>query len=78
MQLPDGASMERTSDVVDRVLQAMGPVRISGAGRDELIAYMDRRNSGTVPFDLADEEHVDRKVRGLLGLVLTLPEAHLG
>jgi uncharacterized protein (DUF1800 family) len=74
-RLPEGAG---GAEVVDRVLQAAGPVRAPAEARDALVAYMDARNSGTVPFDPADPDHVDRKVRGLLGLVLTLPEANLG
>jgi hypothetical protein len=73
--LPDGAG---GTEVVDRGLESAGPVRAPAAARDALIAYMDERNSGPVPFDPSDPDHVDRKVRGLLGLALTLPEAHLG
>ena len=46
--------------------------------RQALITYMDTRNSGIVPFDPNDPDHVDRKVRGVVGLVLTLAETHLG
>ena len=73
--LPEGSG---GAEVVDRVLETAGPIRAPAAARDALVAYMDQRNGGPVPFDLADPDHVDRKVRGLLGLALTLPEAHLG
>ena len=66
------------ADVVDRILQVAGPVQAPAEARAALIAYMDTRNSGTVPFDPADPDHVDRKARGAVGLALTLAEAHLG
>jgi hypothetical protein len=74
--LPRGAD---TAGVVDHVLRAVGPVRLSAAGRSALVDYMEKgEDGGVVPFDPSDRDAVDRKVRGLVGLVLTLPEAHLG
>ena len=66
------------ADVVDRVLKVAGPVDPPAEVRQALITYMDTRNSGIVPFDPNDPDHVDRKVRGVVGLVLTLAETHLG
>jgi uncharacterized protein (DUF1800 family) len=66
------------ADVVDRVLQLAGPVNAPAEARQALITYMDTRNSGIVQFDPNDPDHVDRKVRGVVGLVLTLAESHLG
>jgi hypothetical protein len=73
--LPDGAG---TGEVVDLVLRAVGPVRVSPEARDALVQYMETGEDGPEPFDPADPDDVDRKVRGLVGLALTLPEAHLG
>ena len=68
-----------TGDVVDAVLRAVGPIRLTVSGRSALVDYMeDDGEGGTVPFDPTDRDAVDLKVRGLVGLALTLPEAHLG
>ncbi len=60
---------------VDRVLSLLGPLVVASATRDALIAYLladENGNPGT--FDLHDPVIFDRKVRGLLTIVLALPE----
>lgn len=60
---------------VDYVLSLIGPLTVSTATHDALATYllaMPNGQPGT--FDLKDEETVDRKIRGLLSIVLALPE----
>ena len=73
--LPDGAD---GAAVVERVLEAAGAEGASAATRATLATYMETGEDGSpVPFDPSDPDAVDRKVRGLLGIVLMLPEASL-
>jgi uncharacterized protein (DUF1800 family) len=74
--LPPGSD---AAAVVDHVLQGVGPVFVGPEAEAALATYLDTGDGGgTVPFDPSDPDAVDKKVRGLIGLVLTLPEAHLG
>jgi uncharacterized protein (DUF1800 family) len=60
---------------VDHVLALLGPVSVSTETRDALIAYLlEQPNGQPGAFDLADEETADRKIRGLLSIVIALPE----
>lgn len=64
-------------DVVDRVLETLG-VRATETTRQTLVTYLEAQADDTTrPFDAADDELVDVKLRGLVGVVLTLPEAQL-
>lgn len=82
-----GLSKKATAaQVVDHVLTTLGPVQASAATRAELTTYLETAPDGSPqPFvrgDLGskDEERRDlatAKLRGLVGLVLTLPEAYL-
>lgn len=65
--------------LVDRVTSRLG-LRISPETRQQLIGYLDDvppESGEPVPFDPKDPEHADVKVRGLLGLALSIPEAYL-
>jgi uncharacterized protein (DUF1800 family) len=65
-------------DVVDHVLETLGPIEASAATRATLAAYLLQGDDGDpLPFDLRDHDYVDKKVRGLAGLALMLPEAQL-
>jgi hypothetical protein len=74
------------SAVVDHVLAVLGPVQATAATRAAFAEYLDTAPDGSPdPFvraDLSsrDDDRRDRataKLRGLVGLVLTLPEAYL-
>jgi uncharacterized protein (DUF1800 family) len=74
--LPRGAG---APEVVGRVLETLG-VDAPAEVRAELVAYADEfaPDSGlTGPFTLRNPDHVETKVRGLLGLALTSPEGLL-
>jgi hypothetical protein len=65
--------------VVDHVLAVAGPVRASAEAKALLVEYLQKDDDGNpANFDPDDPDAVDLKVRGLVGLALTLPEAHLG
>jgi len=81
--LPKSAT---AAEVVDHVLTVLGPVQASAATRAELATWLDTEPDGDPqPFvrgdlDSKDEDRRDRatdKLRGLVGIVLTLPEAYL-
>ncbi|MCG3136004.1 MAG: hypothetical protein HMLKMBBP_03791 [Planctomycetes bacterium] len=72
-----GLKNPTAEEIVDRVLETLG-VAASAETRSDLVAYITTRPDDTpVAPDLADREYVDIKIRGLVGLVLTLPEAAL-
>lgn len=60
------------AQVVDRFLTLLGPLTIDMATRDELIAWLGAND----PIDLTDEAYVSTYVRGLVNLILTLPQYH--
>jgi hypothetical protein len=65
-------------EVVDQVLTVLGPVEVPVETRATLVEYLGQDDEGAPrPFDLRDSDHVDTKVRGLLGLALTLPESQI-
>ncbi len=73
--LADDASVD---EVVDHVLRIAGVSSVPGSARDALVEYATTGPEGErAPLDLRDERTVDVKVRGLLGIALTLPEAQL-
>ena len=60
--------------VVDLVVARLGPAGLDPATRQTLITYLETDEQGQpAPFAL-DQETVDRKVRGLVALVLASPE----
>jgi uncharacterized protein (DUF1800 family) len=66
------------ADVVDHVIEVLGPMTVPAATRATLVEYLGQNDDGgTEPFDVRDRDAVDKKVRGLAGLVLILPEAQL-
>jgi len=66
------------AQVVDHVLETLGPIDAPAETRAELASYMTTdRNGGAIAVDLHDDDYVDTKVRGLAGLALMLPEAQL-
>lgn len=66
------------AQVVDRVLETLGPIAATAQTRASLAAYLTTDDDGNpVTPDLHDADYVDKKVRGLAGLALLLPEAHL-
>lgn len=66
------------AETVDHVLEVLGPVGAAAEARAALADYLVRDDDGNpAPFDLRDEETLEKKVRGLTGLALMLPEAHL-
>jgi uncharacterized protein (DUF1800 family) len=77
--LLDGLKKHPTpADVVDHVLQVLGPIDAPAETRTALADYLQRGDGGGVePFDVKDPDAVDKKVRGLAGLALMLPEAQL-
>ena len=59
-------------DVVDGLLERLGIASYVPAGvRSDLIAYM---NDYAGAVDLKDETYVETKVRGVIALILELPE----
>jgi hypothetical protein len=60
-----------TTDIVDRALYLLGPLHPPATVVTRLDAYL---NDPTPPSDLADPTFVDEKVRGLIALVLQLPQ----
>jgi hypothetical protein len=62
---------------VDHVLERMGPLALNKKERKPLKTYVEADDSGVKqPFKL-DDATVDKKVRGLVHLVMGLPEYHL-
>jgi uncharacterized protein (DUF1800 family) len=60
-----------TTDIVSRALYLLGPLHPPATVVTRLDAYL---NDPTPPSDLADPTFVDDKVRGLIALVLQLPQ----
>lgn len=60
---------------VDHVLSLLGPLTVATSTRDALIAYLLADENGQPgTFDLGDKDFFDMKIRGLLSIVLALPE----
>ena len=77
--LLDGLKKHATpADVVDHVLEVLGPIAAPPATRTTLVDYLGKDDDGNpAPLDLHDKDTVEKKVRGLAGLALMLPEAQL-
>jgi uncharacterized protein (DUF1800 family) len=60
------------AQVVDRFLYLLGPVSVDALTRDELIAWLGNSD----PIDLLNEDFLNKQVRGLVNLILTLPQYH--
>lgn len=77
--LLDGLVKDATpAQVVDHVLETLGPIDAPAATRASLATYMTTGYQGAaLAMDLHDADYVDKKVRGLAGLALMLPEAQL-
>jgi uncharacterized protein (DUF1800 family) len=77
--LLDGIDKDPTAEqVVDHVLETLGPIDAPDATRASLATYMTTdREGNTIAVDLRDDWYVDTKVRGLAMLALMLPEAQL-
>jgi uncharacterized protein (DUF1800 family) len=67
-----GQSATTAEDVVDLFLSALGPLQVADSQRQALVDYLN--NGGT--FTLTDAT-IDQKVRGLVHLVMSLPEFQL-
>jgi uncharacterized protein (DUF1800 family) len=66
------------AQIVGRVLEILGPIDAPPAVRTQLEDYLvTGRDGANVAVDLSDPDFLDAKVRGLVGLALTLPEAQL-
>ncbi|MCE9638293.1 MAG: DUF1800 domain-containing protein [Planctomycetes bacterium] len=73
-KLPRGAGAAQT---LDRIVETLG-VAATETTKDELVAYMNTQAEGDpVPFNPKSKNAVDQKVRGAVGVLLTLPEAYL-
>ena len=77
--LLDGLAKEATPEqAVEHVLALLGPIDAPPGTRSTLADYLRTDDDGNpAPFDLRNGETVDKKLRGLAGLALMLPEAHL-
>jgi uncharacterized protein (DUF1800 family) len=71
-RLLQGQNLTTAEDVVDHLLQILGPLRVSTETRQALIDYL----NGSGPFTLTPQT-LDRQVRGLIHLIMTLPEYQL-
>lgn len=72
-----GQTFEKPKKLVDFVLEVMGPIPLSKKAKKPLLTYVQVDDSGNKqPFKL-DDPTIDKKVRGLVHLVMTLPEYHL-
>ena len=61
-------------EVVDRLLWALGPLRVPEATRSALVEFLAQGSGGAF---VLDRRTLDRQVRGLVHLILTLPEYQL-
>jgi uncharacterized protein (DUF1800 family) len=69
--LPEG-EVPSAEAVVDHFLRILGPLPVSSETRQALIDYL----NGEGPFEL-NARTIDKQVRGLIHLILTLPEYQL-
>ncbi|MBI3785715.1 MAG: DUF1800 family protein [Deltaproteobacteria bacterium] len=63
----------RRAAVVDRFLKLLGPLNVDTATHNELVAWLGPAD----PIDLTDTTFVQKRVRGLLNLIFTLPHYHV-
>jgi uncharacterized protein (DUF1800 family) len=72
-----GQTFDKSKKLVDHVLEVMGPIVLSKKEKKPLKTYVEVDDAGVKqPFKL-DDATIDKKVRGLVHLVMTLPEYHL-
>jgi hypothetical protein len=66
-----------TKKTVKKMLRALGPLYPGGEVTSELRKYLETGDNGqTVPYT-NDDATIDKKVRGLVHLIMALPEFHL-
>ncbi len=71
-RLLEGQNLTTAEQIVDHFLNVFGPLPVSTATRQALIDYLNSDG----PFTL-NAQTIDRQVRGLIHLILTLPEYQL-
>ncbi len=71
------ADKQNKADLVDHFLNLMGPLEVSSKTRKELQKYLTLDDSGQKGKFKLDDATIDKKVRGLLHLIMSLPEYHL-
>ncbi|MCS6937296.1 MAG: DUF1800 domain-containing protein [Candidatus Bipolaricaulota bacterium] len=69
-----GKNFQTPEEIVDHFLRVLGPLRVPAATRQLFIDYL--REGAPNPFRL-DAAMIDRKVRGLIHLMMTLPHYQL-
>jgi uncharacterized protein (DUF1800 family) len=69
--LPKGG-LQSAEEVVDHFLHILGPLPVASLTRQALIDYL----NGDGPFEL-NARTIDKQIRGLIHLILTLPEYQL-
>ena len=73
-----GQTFEKPNKVVAHFLDLLGPISLTKQQKKPLKNYLVYDDNGVKqPFQL-DETTKDKKVRGLIHLIMTLPEYHLG
>jgi uncharacterized protein (DUF1800 family) len=71
-----GTELAKPKKLVNHFLDLLGPIALSKKQKRPLIDYIQVDDSGAgQPFAL-DEETIDEKVRGLIHLIMALPEYH--
>jgi hypothetical protein len=68
-------SQATAEQVVDYFISLLVQTPLSGAGRQALIDYLKRSDNGTIGNFVLDTTTKDKKVRGLIHLLLSSPEA---
>jgi len=71
-RLLQGQSLSSAENVVDSLLRILGPLPVSAETRQSLIDYLN--TSGTFTLNA---QTIDQKIRGLIHLIMSLPEYQL-
>jgi hypothetical protein len=72
-----GEELAKPKDVVNHFLDVLGPIPLSKKQKKPLTTYLQLDDAGGEQAFALDDATVDEKVRGLIHLIMALPEYHL-
>jgi len=75
-QILTGQSFTKTKQVVDFFLELLGPISLTKQQKKPLRDYLVRDDNGVKQPFVYNAAFVDKKVRGLIHLIMALPEYH--
>lgn len=75
--LLEGSNAQSATEVVNHLLKLLGLYDVDAATKSELKKYLQRNDDGTKGTFKLNEESMDKEVRGLIHLILSLPDYQL-